>query len=96
MSLDQIPAKVFGAIVGALLALVLHPPRGRRDGFRRVLVSVVIGVAGSAAIIHHAGWPPVAEFSLLAAMIAAYLAWPLLKRGWRLAGSWVWRKEEGG
>lgn len=96
MSLDQIPAKLFGAIVGALLALVLHAPTGMREAIRRTVVSVVVGMIGSAAIIHHAGWPAVGEFSLLAAMIASYLAWPVMKRSWRIASAYIGRKAEGG
>lgn len=92
MSVDQIPAKLFGAVVGALLALVIHTPNGMREAIRRTVVSVIVGMIGSIAIIHHAGWPAMVEFSILGAMIASYLAWPVMKRGWQLAGSWVPRK----
>lgn len=92
--IDNIPAKLFGAIVGALLALVLHEPSGRREALRRLLASVVAGVIGSTAIIFYAGWPAVAEFIILAAMIAAYLAWPAMKASYKLIGPWIARKGE--
>ena len=95
MSVDQIPAKLFGAIVGALLALVIHTPTGMRDGVRRTVVSIVVGGFGSTAIIHYLGWPAIAEFSILGAMIASYLAWPVLKRSWRMASAYMNRNPGG-
>ena len=89
--LGMVP-KLIGALAGALLSVLFIEPKNRREGARRFLGSLIAGPIVSALILKQAEWPLTWEFIALSSCIAAFLSFPVLKTGYRVAQTWVEKK----
>jgi hypothetical protein len=96
MSFDNLglTPKIIGAFAGALLSILFVEPKNRRDGWRRFVGSFIAGPIIATFVLHQTAWPPTWDFVALAALLSAFLAFPVLKTGYRLAQAWVERKME--
>lgn len=92
-NLGLIP-KLVGALAGALLSILFIEPKNLRDGARRFLGSLIAGPLISALILHQTEWPVTWEFIALSSCIAAFLSFPVMKTGYRVAQAWVEKKVE--
>lgn len=86
--------KLIGAFAGALLSILFIEPKTRREGWRRFIGSLIAGPVITTFILHQTAWPPTWEFVCLAAMIAAFLSFPVMKTGYRAAQAWIEKKVE--
>lgn len=92
-NLGLIP-KLVGALAGALLSILFIEPKNMRDGARRFFGSLIAGPLISALILHQTEWPVTFEFIALSSAIAAFLSFPVLKTGYRVAQAWVEKRAE--
>ncbi len=86
--------KIAGGFAGALLSILFIEPKSRREGWRRFIGSAIAGPVASAFILHQTEWPPTSEFVLLASCISAFLSFPVMKTGYRLAQAWMEKRVE--
>ena len=87
-------AKLVGSLAGALLSILFIEPKNLRDGAKRFFGSLIAGPLISAFVLHQTAWPPTWEFVALASCIAAFLSYPVLKTGYRVAQAWVEKRAE--
>ncbi len=92
-NLGLIP-KLVGALAGALLSILFIEPKNMRDGARRFFGSLIAGPIISAFVLHQTEWPVTWEFVALSSCIAAFLSYPVLKTGYRVAQAWVEKRAE--
>lgn len=92
-NLGLIP-KLAGALAGALLSILFIEPKNLRDGAKRFFGSLIAGPLISAFVLHQTAWPPTFEFIALASAIAAFLSYPVLKTGYRVAQAYIEKKAE--
>lgn len=71
-------AKVAGALVGTVLALVFLPPNGISQFIRRTLVSLLCGFLFGFWVRSYLGWGEATEHVLAGSAIAAIVAWPVM------------------
>lgn len=94
MNIENLSAKLVGALAGALLSILFIEPKSSKEGWRRFVGSLIAGPIISTLVLHQTQWPPTWEFVLLSALIAAFLSYPVLKTGYRVAQAWVEKKAE--
>lgn len=92
-NLGLIP-KLVGALAGALLSILFIEPKTMKDGARRFIGSLIAGPLISALVLHQTQWPVTFEFIALSSCIAAFLAYPVLKTGYRVAQAYIERKAD--
>ncbi len=92
-NLGLIP-KLVGALAGALLSILFIEPKNMKEGARRFVGSLIAGPIISALVLHQTQWPDTWEFIALSSCIAAFLAFPVMKTGYRVAQAWVEKKAE--
>ncbi len=96
MSIEHlgIVPKLVGALAGAMLSILFIEPRNKREGARRFFGSLIAGPLISALVLHQTEWPVTWEFIALSSCIAAFLSFPVMKTGYRVAQAWVAKKAE--
>lgn len=92
-NLGMVP-KLVGALAGALLSILFIEPKNRREGIRRFVGSLIAGPIISALVLHQTAWPVTWDFVALSSCIAAFLSFPVMKRGYHLAQIWIDKKAE--
>lgn len=92
-NLGLIP-KIVGSLAGALLSVLFIEPRNSREGWRRFIGSLIAGPIISALVLHQTQWPQTWDFVLLSALIAAFLSFPVLTTGYKVAQVWIKKKAE--
>lgn len=86
--------KLVGALAGALLSILFIEPRNMKEGARRFVGSLIAGPLISALVLHQTSWPVTWEFIALSSCIAAFLSFPVMKTGYRVAQAWVEKRAE--
>lgn len=97
MSIENLGAwipKLIGAFAGALLSIIIIEPKTRREGWRRFIGSLIAGPIIAGFVLLQTEWPDTWDFLLLSALIAAFLSFPVMKRGYHLVQIWIDKKAE--
>jgi len=81
-------AKIAGAFIGALLALVVIPPRSLREFASRSVVSVICGFVFAPTVAYYLHLPAGEDYTLPAATLAGVAAWWVLGAVVSFARKW--------
>lgn len=80
--------KLFWSVIGSFLALLVNPPKGRREALMRTVVSVSAGFVAGFPLMEKLDLSKSPENVAFAFTLAAFIAWPLAGAIYRLSGAW--------
>lgn len=78
MSIEDLGARVVGAVWGAIVALLFLPPKTKGEAIRRFIAPVVIGTIASPVFLYYIHWPLTLDYFIASSGAISCLSWFLL------------------
>jgi uncharacterized membrane protein len=78
MSIEDLGARVVGALWGSLVALLFYPPKTKTEAIRRFVAPTVIGAIAAPVLLYYIGWPRELDYFIASSGAIAFISWFLL------------------